>query len=120
MRQVEQSKNTEPETQSQSEQQSSLLQLFEAELARLWKNPGRSDFASRSISEIYGDEHHDSTTVEKVQQCVEKLKDLGFGENGDGGVQRLVVYAQAAEGNLSDAIDLIDEEQRAYKEWASY
>lgn len=63
-------------------------------------------------------EHNDSATVAKIQECVEKLKDLGFGGDSDGGVKRLVVYAQAAEGNLSDAIDLIDEEQRAYHQWS--
>ena len=116
----EYSQHREPGTQNQSDEQSSLLQLFEAELARLWKDPGRPDLTSRLRSEIYGDEHHDSSTVEKVQHCVEKLKDLGFGENSNGGIQRLVVYAQAAEGNVSDAIDLIDEEQQAYKEWAGH
>lgn len=68
--------------------------------------------------EIFSGEHNDSSTVAKVQDCVEKLKDLGFGGDSDGGVKRLVVYAQAAEGNLSDAIDMIDEEQRAYHAWS--
>ena len=114
---VEHPQNKELKTQSQSDEQSSLLQLFEAELARLWKNPDRSKLSSCCYTETYADEHYDSSTVEKVQECVEKLKDLGFGENSAGGAQRLVVYAQAAEGNLSDAIDLIDEEQQAYKKW---
>lgn len=68
--------------------------------------------------EVLPGEHNDSSTVAKVQDCVEKLKDLGFGGDSDGSVERLVVYAQAAEGNLSDAIDMIDEEQRAYHEWS--
>ena len=63
-------------------------------------------------------EHSDPATVEKIQGCVETLKVLGFGENSEGGVKRLVVYAQAAKGDLSDAIDMIDEEQRAYLEWS--
>ncbi|MCJ1381510.1 hypothetical protein MMC17_004621 [Xylographa soralifera] len=60
--------------------------------------------------------HHDASTVSSVQFCVDQLKDLGFGKEEDGGAQRLVVYAQAANGNLEDAMDMIDEERKAYKE----
>ena len=60
--------------------------------------------------------HHDPKTVGLVQTCVEELKKLGFGSKKDGGVERLIVYAQAAEGNLGDAIDLIEEEREAYAE----
>ena len=59
--------------------------------------------------------HQDPMTVGSVQTCVEELKKLGFGRE-DGGVERLVVYAQAAEGDLEDAIDLIEEERLAYAE----
>lgn len=71
------------------------------------------DMIDRVIS---ADEHSDSAIVEKIRGCVNKLQDLGFGGKSDEGVRRLVVYAQAAEGSLSDAIDMIDEEQRAYQE----
>ncbi|MCJ1432501.1 hypothetical protein MMC27_001858 [Xylographa pallens] len=60
--------------------------------------------------------HHDASTVSSVQFCVDQLKDLGFGKEEDGGAQRLVVYAQAANGNLEVAMDMIDEEEKAYKE----
>ena len=60
--------------------------------------------------------HQDPSTVSRVQNCVEQLKCLGFGKEEDGGVGRLVVYAQAANGDLGDAIDMIDEERRVYKE----
>ena len=60
--------------------------------------------------------HHDPSTVSSVQFCVDQLKDLGFGNEEDGGAQRLVVYAQAANGNLEVAMDMIDEERKAYKE----
>ena len=59
----------------------------------------------------YDDQHHDDSTVGKINDCVELLQDLGFG--GEAG--RLLVYAQAADGVLADAIDLIDEEQRAWQ-----
>ena len=64
----------------------------------------------------YDDQHHDDSTVGKVNECVEQLRDLGFGGDDDHIAGRLLVYAQAAEGVLAEAIDLIDEEQRAYRE----
>ncbi|MCJ1391660.1 hypothetical protein MMC18_004525 [Xylographa bjoerkii] len=60
--------------------------------------------------------HHDASTVSSIQSCVDQLKDLGFGKEEDGGARRLVVYAQAANGNLEDAMDMIDEERKAYEE----
>ena len=63
----------------------------------------------------YDDQHHDDSTVGKINDCVEQLRDLGFGgEHGDF-ASRLLIYAQAADGVLVDAIDLIDEEQRAWQ-----
>ena len=62
----------------------------------------------------YAIDHSDDTTAGKIQECVEQLQTLGFGNNTTDALGRLIVYAQAAEGNLSSAIDLIDEEQRAY------
>lgn len=58
----------------------------------------------------------DAAYVGKVQACVTQLHKLGYGSDAaQGGFERLTVYAQAAEGDLIDAIDIIDEEQRAYK-----
>lgn len=58
----------------------------------------------------------DAADVRKVQSCVTQLQILGFGSNAaEGGLERLKIYAQAAEGDLISAIDIIDEEQRAYK-----
>ena len=64
----------------------------------------------------YDDQHHDDSTVGKINDCVEQLRELGFGDADGQSAARLLVYAQAAEGVLVDAIDLIDEEQRAYRE----
>ena len=54
----------------------------------------------------------------KIYDCVSKLRDLGFEntEDDDGPESRLLQYASAAGGDLVAAIDMIDEEQRAYKE----
>ncbi len=52
----------------------------------------------------------------KIQSCVMQLKGLGFGEDGLNGEERLMQCASAAGGDLVEAIDMIDEEQRAYRE----
>lgn len=63
----------------------------------------------------YDDQHHDDSSVGKIDDCVKQLRELGFGGQDDNGVSRLLIYAQIADGVLMDAIDLIDEEQRAYE-----
>ncbi len=52
----------------------------------------------------------------QISDCVRQLTDLGFLQNGLGAAERLQMYAQAARGDLVEAIDMIDEEERAYKE----
>jgi len=65
------------------------------------------------------EEHDDASTVKVVQECVDQLKNLGFGTGENGGIARLLVYAQAAEGDLEDAIEMIEEERKAYKQRSS-
>lgn len=57
----------------------------------------------------------DSSLV-KARNCAKHLQDLGFADVVDGGPERLMVYAEAADGDLVNAIDMIDEEQKVYKE----
>ena len=64
----------------------------------------------------YDDEHHDSTTASQITACVDNLVQLGYDTGEAGSLDRLRVYAQAADGDLTEAIDLIDEEQRAYRQ----
>lgn len=61
-------------------------------------------------------EHYDAKTVSKVQECVQQLSRLGFGTIENGGAARLLVYAQAAEGDLGEAIETIEEERKAYQQ----
>lgn len=77
---------------------------------------GGFDVASKERDVSFADEHIDAASVRKVQECVSQLQVLGFGGDADGGIRRLIVYAQAAEGDLVGAIDMIDEEKRAYKQ----
>ncbi|KAI9678407.1 MAG: hypothetical protein M1829_002005 [Trizodia sp. TS-e1964] len=60
--------------------------------------------------------HSDASTVVKVQECVELLKSLGYGMSEDGGVERLVLYSQAADGDLETAMEIIEEERRAWSQ----
>ncbi|KAI9891627.1 MAG: hypothetical protein M1814_002561 [Vezdaea aestivalis] len=56
--------------------------------------------------------HEDASSVQKVGQCADNLRQMGFGKNANGetDMDRLVVYAQAAEGDLETALEIIDEE----------
>lgn len=76
----------------------------------------------RQGSDIAGDvtDHGDPATVAKVQACVEELEKLGFSCTVEGGLNRLVVYAQASGGDLVEAIDLISEESQAYEDALSH
>ncbi|KAJ5156019.1 hypothetical protein N7492_008822 [Penicillium capsulatum] len=49
-----------------------------------------------------------------VQSCVSSLMDMGYGAAHDGGRSRIAVYAAASNGNLLDAIEMIEEDRKAY------
>ena len=51
---------------------------------------------------------------DQVEACVVSLIDLGFGTAEQGGRSRLAIYAAASNGDLADAIDMIEEERKAY------
>lgn len=78
-------------------------------------NPEAGSMRLHPAAAGYDDQHHDDSTVGKINDCVEQLRDLGFGGEHDDFASRLLIYAQAADGVLVDAIDLIDEEQRAWQ-----
>lgn len=49
-----------------------------------------------------------------IDNCVDTLMTLGYSAGLDSGRQRLSIYAEAADGKLSEAIDMIEEERSAY------
>ncbi|KAK1142178.1 hypothetical protein N8T08_008104 [Aspergillus melleus] len=49
-----------------------------------------------------------------IADCVSTLARLGYGSSEEGGLQRIGVYAAAADGRVLDAIDMIEEERKAY------
>jgi hypothetical protein len=47
------------------------------------------------------------------------LASLGYGGAEEGGLQRIAVYAEAVDGRISDAIEMIEEERKAYEQQRS-
>lgn len=52
-----------------------------------------------------------------IDQCVDHLLKLGYGTYIDGGRDRLRIIAEAANLQVSDAIDMIEEERTAYERY---
>ncbi|KAL4779590.1 hypothetical protein BJX76DRAFT_75420 [Aspergillus varians] len=50
-----------------------------------------------------------------IDECVSALTQMGYGSE-EGGGQRLAIYAAAANGELVDAIEMIEEERMAYEQ----
>ncbi|KAE8388590.1 hypothetical protein BDV23DRAFT_158707 [Aspergillus alliaceus] len=51
-----------------------------------------------------------------IDDCVSALASLGYGSAEEGGLQRIAVYAAAVDGRVSDAIEMIEEERKAYEQ----
>jgi len=81
-------------------------------------SPAMPDLSTRPVEPIIdiSETHEDVSSVSKVQECVEMLKTLGFGKEEDGGTNRLVIYAQAADGDLEAAMEMIEEERKAWEQ----
>ena len=73
-------------------------------------------FSTRSPSPAPTMHFENPEQKRKIQSCVMQLKGLGFGDDGVNGEERLMQCASAAGGDLVEAIDMIDEEQRAYRD----
>ncbi|KAJ5211835.1 uncharacterized protein N7498_003481 [Penicillium cinerascens] len=51
---------------------------------------------------------------DSIDSCVSSLVDMGYGTPQEGGRSRMAVYAAASNGSLLDAIEMIEEERKAY------
>ncbi|GES57454.1 RNA binding protein [Aspergillus terreus] len=56
---------------------------------------------------------------QRIDECVSALASLGYGGAEEGGLQRIAVYAEAVDGRISDAIEMIEEERKAYEQQRS-
>ncbi|KAJ5308152.1 hypothetical protein N7476_008808 [Penicillium atrosanguineum] len=52
--------------------------------------------------------------AESIDNCISSLVDMGYGTPAEGGRSRMAVYAAASNGSLLDAIEMIEEERKAY------
>lgn len=54
------------------------------------------------------------TQSDSIDSCVSSLVDMGYGTPLEGGRSRMAVFAAASNGSLLDAIEMIEEERKAY------
>lgn len=57
---------------------------------------------------------------ERINACVEFLTALGFANGDNRDAARLRIYAEAVNGNLCDAIDMIEEERGAHEQRSAH
>ncbi|KAM5435126.1 hypothetical protein MferCBS31731_006423 [Microsporum ferrugineum] len=53
---------------------------------------------------------------DKTELCLSHLRALGFGNDRSQDENRLRIFAEAADGNLEEAIEMIEEERKAYEQ----
>lgn len=74
-----------------------------------WEHYSNNDFLP---------EQQERTSAENnVDMCVAQLVEMGYAEDeSEGAVEALKVYAQIAEGKVTDAIEILEEERKAWRE----
>ncbi|KAJ5735180.1 uncharacterized protein N7483_000305 [Penicillium malachiteum] len=60
------------------------------------------------------DTHANNAKAADIERCISSLIDMGYGTAENGGRTRMAIYAAASNGNLLDAIEMIEEERKAY------
>jgi hypothetical protein len=48
----------------------------------------------------------------KINDCIQQLKDMGFGKEDANEASRLTVYASASGGDIFDAVEMIEEDRK--------
>ena len=76
--------------------------------------PGSTDASSGSGNISRSPEARSESR--KIEQCVEQLRKLGFSKEEDGGLERLRIYAQDANGDVWDAVEMIEGERKVWGE----
>ncbi|EEP81983.1 predicted protein [Uncinocarpus reesii 1704] len=84
-------------------------------------------FPSETLRTKYSTPHCDSspqglarTKLQDVNCCIRNLTSLGYATGRNRDRSRLRVYAEAAGGNLNEAIEIIEEERKAYEQRYSH
>lgn len=83
------------------------------------RQPGVLGNASRNTPENFHARNErqnpaPSSTINRIDNCVNTLANLGYGSTEEGRHHRLAVYAAAADGKVNDAIEMIEDERKAY------
>ncbi|KAE8153936.1 hypothetical protein BDV25DRAFT_148341 [Aspergillus avenaceus] len=77
---------------------------------------GRRPFYNVSPRPSTSTAEYNTTGQRRIDDCVSTLANLGYGSAEEGGLQRIAVYAAAVDGRVSDAIEMIEEERKAYEQ----
>lgn len=94
---------------------------------RAWQPVPSEGSRSGRFGSLPGTQHQDlssnnnadyPSTINRIDKCVEALVSLGYGSSEEGGHHRLGVYAAAADGKVNDAIEMIEDERKAYAQWS--
>lgn len=73
--------------------------------------------SASSASKSRDPEHSRADSDEcSIPSCVTTLLDLGYGGVRDGGPSRITMYAEVARGSVLEAIEMIEEERKAYEQ----
>ena len=92
--------------------------LNRRERQRSRSRPGQDDLGSLSSEESRlpapPEDNVAGTPDTDIENCVSSLLKMGYGTPQDGGRSRMIVYAAASNGSLFDAIEMIEEERKAY------
>lgn len=58
----------------------------------------------------------EASSNDPAELCLSQLRALGFGDDRSQDANRLRIFAEAANGDLADAIEMIEEERKAYEQ----
>ncbi|KAF7171906.1 hypothetical protein CNMCM6106_006248 [Aspergillus hiratsukae] len=75
--------------------------------------PRSPPLSQEEISVSDDNERQPDPRQSAIDDCVVSLIGLGYENTLEGGIQRIAVYAAAADGKISDAIEMIEEERKA-------
>ncbi|PKX91978.1 RNA recognition motif domain-containing protein [Aspergillus novofumigatus IBT 16806] len=78
--------------------------------------PRSLPLSQEAISVPVENEQQLDPRLSAIDDCVVSLIGLGYENTLEGGIQRIAVYAAAADGKISDAIEMIEEERKAYEQ----
>lgn len=75
-------------------------------------------YPSNDLPSTFLPEQQERTSAENnLDLCVAQLVEMGYAEDeSEGAVEALKVYAQIAEGKVTDAIEILEEERKAWRE----